>query len=148
MNTNGGQMKLLRSFGTALLLLATLALQSCGNNNTDTSGSLTVGAATVGTASCGVQSVTDTITYSPPTLVSGAVPNGVQVVVSWYENGILVHHLTNTLSDSPTFTIGYPVVQQFNAGPTTVEIVASIGGMNSSTFAIIPAFTNNTGCSH
>ena len=140
-------MKLFRYFGTTLILFAILVLQSCGNNNTDTSGTLSIATPTVGASSCGQQTVSATITYTPPLLVTGATPNGVQVVVSEFENDVLMHTHTETLNDSPSFTLEYLVSQQFNSGPTRVEISASIGSMNSSVLTIIPAFTNNTGCS-
>jgi hypothetical protein len=143
-------MKLFRYFGAVLILFAILASQSCGNNNTDTSGNLTVGTPTTTTASCGVQTVSATITYTPPALVTGpsAVPNGVQVAVSEFENGVLMHTHTQTLTDSPTFTMYYTVSQQLNTGPTQVVVSASIGSMNSSAIATIAAFINNSGCSH
>ncbi|MGD0584424.1 MAG: hypothetical protein ABSA86_01425 [Oryzomonas sp.] len=140
-------MNMFRYFGAVLLLFVILVLPSCGNNNTDTSGTLTVGTPTVGTSTCGQQTVSATITYTPPSLVTGAVPNGVQVAVNWYENNVLMHTHTETLGDSPSFNIGYLVSQQPNAGPTFVEIIASIGGMNSSALTTIPAFTNFSGCS-
>lgn len=140
-------MKSFRYFGSILLLCAIVILPSCGNNNTDTSGNLTIGTPTVGTASCGVQTVSATITFTPPVQVPGSVPNGVQVVVSEMENGVLMHTHTQTLTDSPSFTAGFLVTQQLNAGPTAVEISASIGSMNSSVLTVIPAFTNITGCS-
>jgi hypothetical protein len=140
-------MNMFRYFGSILLLFAIVALQSCGNNNTDTSGNLTVGTPTVSAASCGQQTVSALVTYTP-SVVSGAVPNGVQVVVSEFENNVLMHTHTQTLTDSPSFTAQYFVSQQLNTGPTQVVIIASIGSMNSSVLTVIPAFTNNSGCSH
>jgi hypothetical protein len=145
---SGGQMRLFRYFEATLLLFAILVSQSCGNNDTDTSGNLAIGTPTVGASSCGQQTVSATITYTPPTLVTGSVPNGVQILVSEYENGILMHSQTETLDDNPSITMEYLVTQQLNAGPTAVEISASIGSMKSSVLTLIPAFTNNSGCSN
>jgi hypothetical protein len=144
----GGQMKLFRYFGSVLLLFAIVVLQSCGNNNTDTSGNLTIGTPTVTAFSCGLQTVGAIITFTPSTLVTGSVPNGVQVVVSETENGVLMHRKTVTLTDSPTFSVTYPI-QQIIGTPIAVTISASIGSMNSSVLAIIPAttFSNFSGCS-
>jgi len=140
-------MKLHHTIGTALLLFAILILPSCGNKDSDTSGNLTIGALTVGTASCGQQTVSATVTYTPPTLETGSVPNGVQVVVTETENGVLMHRQTVTLSDSDSFQVEYLVTQQLNTGPTDVDISASIGNMNANVLTLIPAFTNNSGCS-
>jgi hypothetical protein len=141
-------MKLFRYYRAVLLLFAILALQSCGNNKTDTSGNLTIGTPTVTAFSCGLQTVTATVTYTPPTLVTGAVPNGVQIVVSETENGVLMHRQTETLSDNPTVSITYPISQIIGT-PIEVAISASIGSMNSSVLTVIPAatFSNFSGCS-
>ena len=137
-----------RYVGSVLLLFSICVLLSCGNNNTDTSGTLTIGTPTVTAFSCGLQTVAATITYTPPTLVSGAVPNGVQIVVSESENGVLMHRQTATLSDSPSVTYTY-AIQQIIGTPIEVAISASIGSMNSSVLTVVPAatFSNFSGCS-
>ena len=139
-----------RYFKTVLILFAILMLESCGNSNPDANGSLVVGTPSTGTTSCGQQAVNAMITYTPPSLVTGAVPNGVVVNVSAYASNnstIEPSFQTVTLGDSDSFTAYFYVTQKLSSGATDVQISASTGGLTSYAMVIIPAFTNSTGCS-
>lgn len=132
-------MKLAR-IGVLMLFLSAFALQSCGSSKSDTSGTLTISKPTVTDQKCGIHTVDATVTYTPPV---GKVPNGVQVVVSEFEDGILMHRTTETLTDSPSVNFTYVVSHQ---NQVTVSIDAAIGDMNSSVVAFVP-FSNLSGCS-
>jgi hypothetical protein len=136
-------MKLLRLYGCVIVFLTIIVLQSCGSGKSDTNGSLTIGTPTVTDQKCGYYTVAATVTFTPPT---GKDPNGEQVTVSEYENNILMDRTTDTLTSSPSVTHTYLITQSTTA-PTIVTINAAIGSMTSSILAVVPVFTNTTGCS-
>lgn len=133
-------MKLFRLYGCVIVFLIIIVLQSCGS---DTNGSLTISTPTVTDLKCGKYSVTATVTYTPP---SGKDPNGVKVTVSELENNVLMARADYELTSSPSVALTYPVTQSTTT-PTIVTINAAIGSMTSSVLAVVPVFTNTSGCS-
>src|SRR6266567_781167 len=121
-----------------VVVLSSLILQSCGGGKSDTNGNLTIGTPTVTDKKCGIQEVDATVTYTLP--VGKTTAQGVQVVVSEFENSVLISRHTDTLTDSPTVIHSY-FITQIIGQPVVVTVTATIGDMSSSVGAVVPATT-------
>lgn len=125
-------MKLLRCGLIMSLLIATIIIQSCGGGSgKETNGSLTVSSPVVTGPTGGYFTISETVTYTPPT---GKVPNNVPVVVTI--NGIATTHY---LDSTGSFTITDYVLQTANSVIYTVK--ATTGDLESSVAAVLVGST-------
>jgi hypothetical protein len=136
-------MKVIRLLLIITCLTAILLIQSCGSSSsgggsvTDTAGALTATQATAVNNNDSSYTVSTTVTYEPPI---GKTAQGVVVkIVSTDSNGIVLSSDHTLSSGSNSFTYSFPVLQSA-ASSTHVVIVASIGGMKSSTSVVIPKY--------
>jgi hypothetical protein len=132
-NLFGGFMKGFRYLTVILsIFIISMMMQACGGGSgKETNGSLTISSPTVTGPTGGVYTISETVTYTPP---SGKVPNAVPVVITI--GGVST---TYYLDSTGSFILTDIVLQ--TAGSTVYTVSATTGDLVSSVATVLAGST-------